>query len=143
MRRGRSGNDENGEWRTWAYDDPSAPESSFVTYDYTVVAPEIDTTLPLKILFNGQSVPTAKQLNMVLAKHREDPWTIAFRVWLKPSKNKKGSFFVYQIRQVVPETAKAEKVHAENVAVAEGLLDIVSQAAERFDSAPAADVPAI
>jgi hypothetical protein len=95
----------DGELETFAYDDPNAPADAWVTYNYFVALPEVDTDVPYKFLMTRTARPAAQQINTVLAKNvaKGPPWVNAFRVTSVERKNPKGKYFVPRISVVEPD----------------------------------------
>jgi hypothetical protein len=109
MTRGKSVS-EGGELFTYAYNDPEAPAEAWVTYNYVVCLPEVDTELPFKWLLTRTGAPAAKQINTVLRRNAAlPPYGLAFRVETKQKENQKGKFFV---PRVTPVDASAPHVEA-------------------------------
>jgi len=109
MSRGKSVS-EGGELITFDYNDPDAPADAWVTYNYVVVLPEVDTDFPVKWLLTRTGRPAAQQLNLVLAKNSAagPPWSQAFRVTTVERENKKGKYFVPRVRHVEADEANVE-----------------------------------
>lgn len=97
----------DGELEFFDYDDPNAPADAWVTYNYIVFLPEVDTDVPFKYLLTRSGKPAAQQINMVLAKNvaKGPPWIHAFRVVAAERSNKKGKYFVPRISVVEPDEA--------------------------------------
>lgn len=124
LRKGRSLSTD-GELETWAYDDPDASPDAWVTYNYFVSLPELDPELPYKWLLTRSATPSAKQINMRLSKNLAagPAWTTAFELTTAPRQNKKGDYFVPQVKQVEAKEA--------NVKIAESMAVLISgQSAE-------------
>jgi hypothetical protein len=135
LTRGKSVSD-GGELFTFAYDDPEAPANAWVTYNYVVCLPEIDTDLPFKWLFTRTAAPAAKQMNTVLKRNAAlPPYALAFRVETKPKENAKGKYFV-------PRVTPAEAV-AENVAATERLAQMIAGSSPERSAPAGASEPAI
>lgn len=119
MHRGKSVS-EGGELYTYDYNDPDAPADAWVTYNYVVVLPEVDTTIPYKWLLTRTGRPAAQQINLVLTRTAAagPPWEQAFRVSTSQKENKKGKYFVPRVRHV-----EADK---DNVAAAQELAVMIS-----------------
>lgn len=122
MRKGKSFSD-GGELQLYDYNDPSAPEDAWITYNYTVSLPEVDAEVPYKWLLTRTGRPAAKQINTVLAKQADKGpcWVNAFRFTTAQRENKKGEYFVARVASV-----EADK---DNVAIAENLGVLVSGSA--------------
>lgn len=95
MRRGKSAS-VDGDLQLFDFDDPEAPEDSWVTYNYIVVLPEIDQEVPVKWLLTRTGKPSAQRINTVLKRNESagPPWLNAFEVTTVERKNDKGRFFV-------------------------------------------------
>lgn len=134
LRKGKSYSD-GGELSLWDYDDPSAPAEAWVTYNYTLVLPEIDEQVPFKLLLTKTGRPTALQINTVLARRATagPSWTNAFRLTSAERSNAKGKYAVARVQSV-----EAEK---KNVEIAEKLAVVMSSAATEFKST--GETPAI
>lgn len=92
---------EGGELVTFDFDDPDAPPEAWTTYKYMVALPEHDVDVPYQLLLTKSSQSTAKQINTLLVRNEPNPpHTLAFRLTLDPRKNAKGSWFIFQARQV-------------------------------------------
>jgi hypothetical protein len=90
----------DGELMLYDYDDPSAPEDAWVTYNYTVFLPDFDTEVPYKLLLTRTGRPTALKINTVLKKNEigGPAWASAFRLTATERSNPKGKFFVAQVK---------------------------------------------
>ncbi len=109
MTRGKSVS-EGGELIVFDYNDHDAPQDAWVTYNYVVVLPEHDKTMPYKWLLTRTGRPAAQQMNMVLARASASgpPYEQAFRATTSQRENKKGKFFVPRIRHVEAEADSIE-----------------------------------
>lgn len=134
MRKGKSVSID-GELVLFAYNDPDAPPEAWVTYNYFVCLPEVDTEVPFKWLLTRTGSGTAKQMNNVLMRNtaKGPAWVNAFEAKTSPRENKKGKFFV---PRVTPVEAKEE-----NVAISEALAVMISGSAS--DVRATGDEPAI
>lgn len=113
LRKGKSfsaGN--NDPLQRYDYDDPNAPAEAWVTYNYTVVLPEVDLELPYKMLFVKTSKPAALKVNGVLARNAATGpmWANAFRY--TTAKRKKEGSGPYSVAQVAIVTADPKHVEA-------------------------------
>lgn len=119
MTRGKSVS-EGGELIIFDYNDPDAPADAWVTYNYVVVLPEHDVTIPFKWLLTRTGRPAAQQMNMVLARNSASgpPYEQAFRVTTAQRENKKGKYYVPRVRHV--------EADAEHVAACKVLSDMIS-----------------
>lgn len=119
MRKGKSFSD-GGELQLYDYNDPSAPDDAWITYNYTVCLPEVDEEVPYKWLLTRTGRPAAKQINTVLAKQSDKGpcWVNAFRFTTAQRENAKGEYFVARCAPI-----EADKQHIE---IAESLGILVS-----------------
>lgn len=126
----------DGELKLWDFDDPNAPAEAWVTYNYTVFAPDVDTDIPCKLLLTRTGRQTALKINTVLARNvvAGPAWVNAFRLTTAERENSKGKFYVAQVKQV--------EADAGDVKVAEGLALSVAAAPQR-DFASTGEQPAI
>jgi hypothetical protein len=134
LRKGKSIS-EGGELVLFDYDDTSAPPDAWVTYNYTVAVPDIDTDVPFKLLLTRTGRPAALKINTVLKKNgiTGPSWVNAFELTTAPRENAKGKFFVAQVKPI-----EAVATHAEAV---EQLAIVMSGAVTEY-SAPS-EQPAI
>lgn len=103
IRRGKSFS-EGGELQRYEYNDPDAPANAWVTYDYTVALPDVDPSIPFKVLLTRTGMPAARQLNTILAKGQatQPAWSLAFELTITDRTNDKGKYWIPQVRQVDP-----------------------------------------
>lgn len=100
MRKGKSISD-GGELVLFAFDDPDAPADAWVTYNYVVALPKIETEMPYKLLLTRTGKPAAQQINTVIAKNLGVPaYTLAFTIDCVQRENKKGKYFVPRAKHV-------------------------------------------
>lgn len=82
---------QGGELRTWAFDDPYAPQFARTQYNYVVFVPDqelpsgdsVESDMPHNLLLKGTSISTARFINTLLAKRQNDGlpiYTTAFRL---------------------------------------------------------------
>lgn len=136
LRKGKSVS-EGGELVLFQYDDPNAPPDAWVTYNYFVALPDVDSEMPYKLLLTRTGKPAAQQINTVVAKNLaagRAAHTLAFTLDCVQRENKKGKFFVPRVKQV--------EADEKEVAIAEGLLPMVAQEANAPTETPS-DEPAI
>jgi hypothetical protein len=109
LRKGKS-DDSTGDLVLYDYDDPSAPSTAWVTYNYTVVIPEYDTEVPVKWLLTKSGRSTAQRINTVLKKNeaKGPAWLSAFRLGSTGRQNDKGKWFVPVLQVVEAEQANIE-----------------------------------
>lgn len=126
---------ENNELRTWQWGDPSAPAEARTTYDFTLVLPEIDEDIPVKVLMSSTSTQTAKRINFLLLK-LDDPtrWPeLAFELSIKRrEKTDGGSKQVWYVWQA--KTVEADENH---VAIARKVADMMGISGDTTPPAPA------
>jgi hypothetical protein len=118
--RGKSYAESGGQLQTWAYDDPEAHEKSWTTYTYTIALPEVDASVPYKLLLTRSNNGTAKRINLVLAKtvQHGNLYDTAFRLTTAPKQNDKGKWHVAVVNVVEADLNGLE--------VAEALSDMVN-----------------
>jgi len=125
-----------GELELYAYDDPNAPHDAWVTYNYVVALPAHDQEMPYKLLLSKTGKPAAQSINTVVAKNATVPaYTLAFEMECKQRENKKGKFYVPQIRHV--------EATEEGTALAEKLFVVVPQEQAPPPAEPQVAEPAI
>lgn len=127
LRKGKSFSD-GGELQLYDYNDPSAPENAWITYNYTIALPTVDEEVPYKWTLTRTGRPAARQLNTVLKKNegRGPCWVNAFRFTAAKRENAKGEFFVARVAPV-----EADPSH---VQIAERLGVMVSGATSEFNA---------
>lgn len=137
MRKGKS-DDSSGELERYAFDDPEAPVTAWVTYNYVIAIPDEDKEVPFKLLLTKSGKPAATQINTWLRKHKGAPFEVAFQITSEERKNteKKHTWYVPIIRKV--------DATPEGLEVAESLAGMIAALPED-PVAPAgdADEPAI
>ncbi len=121
LRKGKSISD-GGELQLFDFDDPNAPADAWVTYNYSVLVPEVDVEVPFKLLLTRTGRPAALQINTVLKKNaiKGPAWHNAFRLTTAERENAKGKFFVARV--AIAETDQ------EQIAVAESMALMMSSA---------------
>lgn len=76
---------QGGEFRVWGFDDQSAPPFARTQYNYVVYVPESpEPDMPHNLLLANTSVPTARFMNTLLAKHQRAGRPVlatALRIW--------------------------------------------------------------
>lgn len=84
------------------FDDPSAPAGAWVTYDYTVMLPDVDREVPFKLLLTRSGMAAAKQMNMIMMRYASTgpQWQLAFELDTQKRENEKGQYWVAKITQV-------------------------------------------
>lgn len=108
MRKGKSVSRPGEDLETYAYDDPDAPPDAYVTYNYVVALPQVDSDLPYKFLLKRTGTTAAKKINLVLAQTAgEGPaWEQAFDVKTDQRENTNGEYWVPIVSHV--EAVKAD-----------------------------------
>lgn len=118
LRKGRSWVDKqnNNELHRWGFNDPDAHPDSWVTYDYGVCVPEVDTDVPYKLMFTRTGASAAKGINTVLKKNeaRGPAYLQAFRMTTVERENAKGKFYVPRV--TIVEATQAGIEAASNLA---------------------------
>ena len=134
LRKGKSAQ-VDGDLMLFDFDDPSAPEDAWVTYNYVVALPEYDTEVPAKWLLTRTGRPTAQRINTVIKRNEATApaFAHAFRVKTVERKNEKGRFYV-------PAITVAE-ARSEDVEVAGKLAVSISGRAP--EALPQGEQPAI
>lgn len=120
-----SGDDENGDFSTWPWGAPEAPKDAWKTYHYTIVAPEIEQSVPLKFTWSRSQTPAAKVINTALMKAAQNgipAHELAFRVTTFQKNNPKAKG-TYTVPRVV--TVEAQDEHKK---LAETLANAISGA---------------
>lgn len=131
LKKGKSWSPEPGTLQRYDFDDPDAPADAWVTYDYLVSFPKIETLMPFKLMLTRTGLPAARQINSVIAKAAPQPhYSLAFQLRTIQRENKKGKFYVPQVFRVESDDA--------DVKVAESLA-IQMSAGSGTNSAPRAD----
>jgi hypothetical protein len=132
---------ENNELRTWPFGDPSAPAAARITYDFTLVLPEVDQDVPVKVLMASTSTGTAKRINFDLLK-LDDPsrWPeLAFDLALKKRSRTEGgktdTWFVW-----IANVVEADEGH---VAIARKIATLIDGVAGDQTPAPPPAQPEI
>lgn len=122
---------QGGELRTWAFNDPSAPEFARTQYNYVLFVPEVeDAAMPHNLLVTGSAVATARFINTTLGQRLSQTgrpiYTTAFR--LHPEKRQRTKDGQTQRWAVV----KAREVAADpgEVQEAQKLLGMISRQPE-------------
>lgn len=130
LRKGKSIQD-NGELVLFDYDDPNAPPDAWVTYNYSVAVPSVDTEIPFKLLLTRTGTPAARNINLILKKNatRSPAWATAFSLTAAARENAKGKFFVARVQQV--EHVKEDVEFAEQLALMIAAAPIETQATEQ------------
>ncbi len=134
LRKGKSAS-VDGDLVLFDFDDPSAPEDAWVTYNYIVLLPEVDTEVPAKWLLTRTGRPTAQRINTVIKRNEATApaWAHAFRVTSVERKNEKGRFYVPAITVV--------EARSEDIQAAEKLA--VSLSGSAPEQLPQGEQPAI
>jgi hypothetical protein len=110
LRKGKSIS-ENGELRTFRFDDPDAPAEAWTTYTYALLVPDYDTVLPVRWLLTRTGRPAAQKINTVLFRQAGDQpsYAVAFRVTTVERSNDRGRYFVPRVH---PAEATDENIEA-------------------------------
>lgn len=125
------------ELTSFAFNDPDAPEKSYVTYNYILALPEVETDVPFKFLLKKTGANVARQINTVLKRQeaRVPAHAIAFSLTAKKKQNPQGDYFVAVVRN--------EEAKTENIEVAANLSNMIAGASIEEESSTPADVPSI
>lgn len=135
LRKGKSVS-EDGELTLFAYDDPEAPASAWVTYNYVVALPEVDEDMPYKLLLTKSNKPAAQTINTVLAKNvGTPPHELAFTMDCVQRENAKGKYYVARVRHT--------EATPEGIELANKLAQIVPAAQAPAPAEAAVEQPAI
>jgi hypothetical protein len=100
---------------TWEYNDPSAPLDARETFDYTVVLPDVDPEIPVRVLMSSTSTKTAKRMNFTLLRlDDEERWPevsydLSIKKTTRTEAGKTDVWFVWQAR-VAAEGSSAEVI---------------------------------
>lgn len=100
-----------GELRTFAYDDPAAPQTAWTTYTYAILVPQYDTEIPCTLLLTKSSRGGAQKINTVAQRLRDQAplYTQAFAVTTGDRHNEQGDWYVYRVHHA---EAKDDEVEA-------------------------------
>lgn len=100
----------DGQLLTYGINDPDAPSDAWITYNYVVCLPSVDTDVPFKWLMTRTAAPTAKQINTVLARNsaRGPVYALAFDIFTVQKENAKGKYYVPRVAQVEAEAADVD-----------------------------------
>lgn len=125
----------DGELQLFDYDDPDAPAEAWVTYNYFIAMPEVDTDVPFKLLLTRSNRPAALAINTVLKKTvaQGPAWINAFRITTAERHNTKGDWFVARVAQVEAKDT--------NIKAAETLAVMMST--QSVDAGSTGEEPAI
>lgn len=107
LRKGKSYSDDGGPLERYDYDDPDAPAGAWVTYDYTVFLPEVDASVPFKVLLTRTGLGTARQLNTIIRRTTEPFFALAFHLSVAERENTKGRFWIPVVRQIEADPSQA------------------------------------
>jgi hypothetical protein len=109
-----------GELRTYAFDDPAAPDTAWVTYTYAIVVPAYDPDIPCTVLFTKSSRGAAQKINTVSQRlqGQRPLYTEAFAVTTAERHNDQGDWFIYRVNATEAKDADiaAAKVLYDQVA---------------------------
>lgn len=88
-----------GELRTFAYDDPAAPQSAWTTYTYAILVPEYDPDIPCTLLLTKSSRGGAQKINTVAQRLQgQSPlYPHAFALTTADRHNTEGDWFIYRV----------------------------------------------
>lgn len=142
---------DGGEFRTFAFGDPSAPSFARTQYNYVLYVPDSeDADMPHSLLLANTSTGTARQINTLLAKRLNDGLPLYTTAWrLHPEKRSREASGQTQRWAVV--RAREVAADVEEVKAAGHLVGMISaardasgaefrdqqQAAQASDTAPA------
>lgn len=116
--------DENpkGELRTFAYDDPAAPQSAWTTYTYAILVPEYDPDIPATLLLTKSSRGGAQKINTVAQRLKDQAplYTQAFALTTAPRSNSEGDWFIYRVNHAEALDANVEAAGVLYHDIAEG-----------------------
>jgi hypothetical protein len=104
---------DNGEFRTWSFNDPSRHPEADLVYNYMVACPELDEGqyTPFKLLLTRTSTPAARDINTLLQRSEQPAYALAFRFWgIKREGGKGRQKFTWVVAKVRPVQAKPEHV---------------------------------
>lgn len=106
-------NTEGAIFRSWAFDDPSAPRGKGVdtTYNYVLYVPEVDSSdQPHRLLLTRTSTQTARTMNTYLRLAQDQgrpPYTVPFRIWSEKRSREFGGqtqrWAIFKARPVQPD----------------------------------------
>lgn len=130
VRKGKSIS-EDGELRTFAFNDPNAPEDAWITYTYTLAIPTVDSELPYQLLLTRTSIPAARQLNLLLKKYEAQGGgglpAFVLKTKLRQNTEKKYKWFVAQVSTApAPSNAKEREARETNQRIAASLTEMVA-----------------
>jgi hypothetical protein len=128
-----------GDLLRWQFGDPEAHPKAWVTYNYVIAIPSVDTDIPFKFLLTRSGKPAAMKLNTVLkrAEMAGPGYEIAFELTTAERSNSNGKWYVAQVKQVDADPDEAKAVQE--------LAQLTSAPAVQtsFKSASVADEPEI
>lgn len=126
---------QGGELRTWAFNDPRAPQFAKVQYNYVLYVPDADESdMPHNLLLKSTSTGTARQINSLLLQRLQQDnrplYTTAFR--LHPEKRErddngqKQRWAVIRAREVGADIEEIKAAAVLAARVAERPSEVVS-----------------
>lgn len=134
---------QNGELRSWAFEDRTAPPFARTGYNYVLYAPESeDSDLPHNMLLANSNTPTARLINTLLMQRQADGMPIyvqPFRLWAEKRQAERDG----QVNRWGVIKARPVEPIKEHVQAAQQLASIVARVRPAAAAAPTSDAPAI
>jgi hypothetical protein len=128
--------------QTWGFFDPAAHPDARVTYDYTLLLPDVDPSTPVKVLMGSTSTQTAKRINFqLLSLEDESRWPelgfdLSIKSRVKEDAGEKHQWYVWQAIGPVEEPNEAHVKAAQKVATMIGAVGDITPAAPPVDTSP-------
>lgn len=121
LRKAKSFSEDGGELQLYDFDDPTAPEKAWTTYNYTITIPSVDDEIPFKFLLTKTGRPAAQIINMVLMKNSigGPAWANAFELTTGERENQKGKYYVARVTPAEPDPKHADAIEALGVMVSQ------------------------
>lgn len=136
---------QGGQFRSWSFDDPTAPPFARTDYNYVVYAPdsELDADMPHNLLLGKSATPTARMINTLLMQRQAEGrpiYTQPFRLYAEKREAQRDGqtnrWAVVKARPVAPT--------AEQVGVAQEMYQLVAATRPEHDRPAATNAaPAI
>lgn len=130
-----------GELRTFAYDDPAAPQTAWTTYTYAILVPDYDPEIPCTLLLTKSSRGGAQKINTVAQRLKDQAplYTQAFTLTTAERHNEQGDWYIYRVSQSEADDKNVEAAAALYGQIAEGFArqQAVRVTAEVVDAGPA------
>lgn len=125
---------QGGELRTWAFGDPRAPQFAKVQYNYVLFVPDSnEPDMPHNLLLKSTSIGTARQMNSVLMKRKQEGKPLFVTAWrIVPEKRErddsgqKQRWSVIRAREVEPEIGEVKAAAGLYEAVADRDVEVVT-----------------